>query len=586
MPICFDSFEVDTTNGRLLKFGVRVPLREQAFQVLLALLDRPGELVTREELRQRLWADATHVDFEAGLNTAMSRLRSALGDPADAPRCIETIPKRGYRLIANLPRQSTVAVMPFDHPAEMKPSAEMLTEALNRVLGRMEGVRVASRSAAARFEGGPSDPQVAAKALGVAFLVEGSVREISGQVHVHVQLVDGRDGFILWADSYHGERTHLAALQESVSAGLSAALRQRITPAEPSARTPNLPAYAAYLRGHFLVARLSLAKALDYFEKAIRSDPNYALAYHGAAVVHIMRALIGQQDPQQDLPVAESCLLQGHRLAPDSSPILHTLGMLRMFQWRWEEAEAAYLQAIAAQPDNAYAHMMFALHHSFRDEPALALRHAQTALELQPLDPMTNFRLVQCLYYARDYHGAVAAAVSALELAPGNAAAHWYLGWALLELGRMEEAWLAALKARQLERHSPLCAAQAAYVAGRVGRQAEARAILDELRQRQQPGQYCPALAVAWVHLGLGEKREALAWLARALRQRDPYLAAVRVFPGYDCLRSHRPFRTIIESVSGPVARKVVAPGDGDSQATEAISRTSHLPMLLTERQR
>jgi uncharacterized protein HemY len=74
-------------------------------------------------------------------------------------------------------------------------------------------------------------------------------------------------------------------------------------------------------------------------------------------------------------------------LAPDSSPILHTLGMLRMFQWRWEEAEAAYLQAIAAQPDNAYADMMFALHHSFRDEPALALRHAQTALELQPLDP-------------------------------------------------------------------------------------------------------------------------------------------------------------------------------------------------------
>jgi DNA-binding winged helix-turn-helix (wHTH) protein len=86
MPICFDSSEVDTTNGRLLKFGVRVPFREQAFQVLLALLDRPGELATREELRQRLWADATHVDFEAGLNTAMSRLRSALGDPADAPR--------------------------------------------------------------------------------------------------------------------------------------------------------------------------------------------------------------------------------------------------------------------------------------------------------------------------------------------------------------------------------------------------------------------------------------------------------------------------------------------------------------------
>ena len=99
-PSALASFQLDLRTGELRKAGVRINLPEQPFQVLKALLDRPGDLVTREELRQRLWPAETFVDFEHGLNAAVRRLRDALGDSADMPRFVETLPRRGYRFIA------------------------------------------------------------------------------------------------------------------------------------------------------------------------------------------------------------------------------------------------------------------------------------------------------------------------------------------------------------------------------------------------------------------------------------------------------------------------------------------------------
>ena len=99
-PVRFGVFELDPNTGELRKAGVRINLPEQPFQVLEALLDRPGDLVTREELRQRLWPAETFVDFDQGLNAAVRRLRDALGDSADTPRFVETLPRRGYRFIA------------------------------------------------------------------------------------------------------------------------------------------------------------------------------------------------------------------------------------------------------------------------------------------------------------------------------------------------------------------------------------------------------------------------------------------------------------------------------------------------------
>jgi DNA-binding winged helix-turn-helix (wHTH) protein len=99
-PVRFGAFEVDLSAGELRKHGLRLRLQEQPFLVLAALLEHPGEVVTREELVRRLWPDGTFVDFDRGLNAAVTRLRQALSDSAEAPRYVETVARRGYRLVA------------------------------------------------------------------------------------------------------------------------------------------------------------------------------------------------------------------------------------------------------------------------------------------------------------------------------------------------------------------------------------------------------------------------------------------------------------------------------------------------------
>ena len=115
----FGTFELDTRTGELRKSGVRINLPDQPLQVLKTLLERPGELITRDELRQRLWSAETFVDFEHGLNAAVRRLRDALGDSADVPRFVETLPRRGYRFIAPVIRQQLVYMCPPGHKVKL-----------------------------------------------------------------------------------------------------------------------------------------------------------------------------------------------------------------------------------------------------------------------------------------------------------------------------------------------------------------------------------------------------------------------------------------------------------------------------------
>jgi DNA-binding winged helix-turn-helix (wHTH) protein len=164
-PIRFGNFEADLQTGELCREGARIRLQLQPFQVLAALLARPGQLVSRDELRERIWTDGTFVDFERGLNKAMNRLREALGDSATAPRFIETLPKRGYRFIAPiLQTVQSIAVLPFQNLSGDADSGDagqehwpdgLASELMGR-LGSLPGLRVVSRSSTLYFKAHPA----------------------------------------------------------------------------------------------------------------------------------------------------------------------------------------------------------------------------------------------------------------------------------------------------------------------------------------------------------------------------------------------------------------------------------------------
>ena len=232
----FGAFQANLQTGEVFRSKRRVPLQEKPFQILKALLERRGEMVTREELCQRLWSTNVFVDFDRGLKTAISKLRRALGDSAENPRLVETLPKRGYRLVAALksddapepsaasPRRHRVrlAVLPFrtlSPKADQEHFTEGMTEEIISELGRSTGGRlgVVAQTFVTKYRHDAKTVDDIARELNVEHLLEGSVRFAGNKVRINARLVHAGDQAYLWADSYDRNCRDVLGLQTEVA---------------------------------------------------------------------------------------------------------------------------------------------------------------------------------------------------------------------------------------------------------------------------------------------------------------------------------------------------------------------------------
>jgi tetratricopeptide (TPR) repeat protein len=241
-------------------------------------------------------------------------------------------------------------------------------------------------------------------------------------------------------------------------------------------------------------------------------------------------------------------LSKGLALDENSTSLHSTLGMLRVFQWRWAEAEQAYKRAISLEPTNAFPHMAYPILCSFLGRHDEALLHASKAVELEPLDLMTNFRLLQANYYSRRYEEAVRTGRIAIELTPDSPYTYFYLALSLAAVGLKDEAWNGANTGKKLNDGLPLGEGYFGYVAGVLGHTLESRSVVRELEARREGG-YGPALPIAWTYLGLGETAAGLEWLEIALAEHDPFLGSAMVFPGYDAIRDQPRFRRLAQQL-------------------------------------
>jgi TolB-like protein len=553
----FGPFEVDLEGRRLLKKGMPIALREQSFQVLAALMERPGEIVTREELRKRLWPSGTFVDFPVALNSAVSRLRDALGDSANAPSFIETIPKRGYRFVVPIPKRPAVAVMPFVNQtgdARDEYFSDGLTDELIRVLSRIEGLRVTAPSVVFGFKGQPCDARKVGRELGVEAVLEGSVWRSGDHVRVTVNLVGVKDGFNLWAQRFDGNLGDVFGIQDQVCTAAAETLHIQLAARAPERRPENMNAYVQYLKGWYILKKRrpdDVRRAFEYFQEAIRLEPGYVEPYYGAAMYYSVSAAFGALSPASALSEAEGLLAKGLALDANSVMLLSTLGIVRMYQWRWAESEQAHRRAMNLEPGNAFPHMMYPILCSLLGRHEEAVSHAAKAVELDPLDLMTNFRLVQTNYYARRYDEAVLTGRIAVELTPDSPYTFFYLALALAATGQKDEVWSVAIKGKQLNDGLPLGEGYFGYIAGVLGHTVEAQKVVAELKARREKV-YTPALPIAWTCLGLGETAACLEWLEVAFAEREPYLGSLMVFPGYDAICGEVRFNRLVHELKLP----------------------------------
>ena len=508
----FGLFEVDGRTGELRKQGRSVKLRGRPFDILLLLLDRGGDVIRREELRQQLWPADTFVDFDHGLNSAMNRLREALGDSAESPRFVETLPKRGYRFIApievldrdtarlppsaianpeareavpvvnasssdsartlqpealpvlppeplveqptasvfrvsqpsrvvlmaataalavalvvallflragqNRPPHSskmTLAVLPFDNlsaDADQDFFSDGFTEEMIAELGKLDPDRlgVIARTTTRLYKNARKNIGQIHQELGVDYVLEGSIRRAGNRMRITAQLVQTSDMTHLWAESYDRDVSDVLAIQSEVAMKIARSLTLALRrPDAGSARgTRSASAYDLYLRGRSFrdqATEESTRKAIEYFQRAIASDPEYARAHAGIADAYWLLGAPGWEveQPMAVLQKAQSSAERALAIDPQLAEARAVLAMVRL-SYRWDRpgSEREIQEAIRLNPSSAISHQYYSTVLTTMGRFDEAIAEARRALELDPLSaPASTTLAVRYLYAGR-----------------------------------------------------------------------------------------------------------------------------------------------------------------------------------------
>src|SRR5215472_8385587 len=354
----FGGFEVDLQAGELRRQGVKVRLQEQPFQVLQILLERRGQVVTREELQKRIWPADTFVDFEQGLYNAIKRLREALADTAETPRYIETLPRKGYRFIRSIkdtaPGIESIAVLPLENLSgdpEQEYFAEGLTEALINILARIGALRVTSRTSAMRYRKTDKTVPQVARELNVDAILEGTVLRAGDRVRISVQLIHAPADTHLWAESYDRDLRDILALHAEVAQAVAREVQIKLTPhdyANFAHAHPVAPeAYEAYLKGRYYWNRrpAELQSAMQQFEEAISKDPNYAAAYAGLADCLNSVNAWGLAPASETIFKAKGLAQKGLELDHSSAESHSALALATMYHYDFLAAEKEFERA-------------------------------------------------------------------------------------------------------------------------------------------------------------------------------------------------------------------------------------------------
>ena len=538
----FGVFEVDLRVGELRKKGIKVKLQDQPFQILQVLLEHSGEVVTREELRERIWPADTFVDFDQGLNNAIKRLRESLSDSPDNPRFIETIPRHGYRFIgmtgSSTPgRMRSLAVLPLEnlsHDPQREYFAEGLTEALITTLAKIGELRVVSRTSAMLYKNVRKPLREIARELEVDAIVEGTVLRAGHRVRITAQLIDAAKETHLWAESYERDLRDVLALQSELAQAIAREVQVKLTPQERAhfalVHPVDPEAYEAFLKGRYHWNRRSregLGKAVQYFQQAIAKDSTYAAAYAGLADCLSVLGWWGFASPDDGCGKAKGLALRAlerDRGLGEAHASLAWAAIL--YDYDFVTAEREFERSIELNPRYATAHQWFGLSLGFMGRYEEGFTELKRAIRLDPHSMMIQVTLGFVHWCARRYDLAIEQYERVLELDPNFVQAHLDIALAYLHKSMHEPAIAAFRKAVQLSRGASLFVALLGNAYAASGHPDEAQTILKQLHELAKQ-QYVAPYAVGRIYAALSKKDEAFRWLETAYGARDPLMVCL-----------------------------------------------------------
>ena len=451
----------------------------------------------------------------------------------------------------------TIAVLPFVN-ASPDPENEYLsdgiTDELIDALAKVEGLRIASRTSVFALKGKPQDVRATGALLGAGEVLEGTVRKAGDRLRITAQLSSAEDGRLLWSQRYDRTLHDVFLIQDEIARTIVDTLRVTSfadLAAQPARRyTQSVAAYGLYLRGRDAWNKRSqegVIEAIQYFEQAIAEDPRYALAYTGLSDAYAL------QLDYRSVPVAEGFALAKHYARKaleldEELPEAHAslAWVLFVYDWRWDEATREFRRSIELDPQYATAHQWFAFLLASRGRLDEALVEGHTAQELDPTSISVRRTLGWLYYYARRYEQCRYHLARAVAMNPAAEETYRVLGLALAVEGQLDEAERVLRDAVSMHGAGTYTTATLGFALARAGKRQEAEAMLSELEARRAR-EYVSPVALATLHIGLGQIELALDWAERAYEERRGWLAYLDTNPLLDPLRGHPRFEALAE---------------------------------------
>ncbi len=567
--IRFGVFEVDLRTRELRKKGHKLRLQEQPFQLLTLLLEKPNDVVTRQEIQRKIWGEDTFVDFDHGVNRAINKLRETLGDSADNPRFIETLSRRGYRFIAPVQRdlqplnnsKKMLIVLPFANmslDAEQEYFSDGLTEEMIAHMSRLnpERLGVIARTSAMQFKNTSKDIKVIGQELGIQFALEGSIRRAGNRVRITAQLIQVSDQTHLWAESYDHGLEDVLAVQKDVAERIARSLAFELVPEQralvPHSISSDTEAYELYLRGRYYLnqrVEQSCVKAVDYFDEALQKYPAYAPAYVGLADAYTVIGFYGAIPPKTAFEKAKAAAKTAVQLDDKLSEAHTILGYATLqYDWDWPTAEVEHKRAIELNP-NSYEYDWYGFNLVQVGQFPEALAALEFARRIDPLSLVIACHIGWTFYFAREYEKSMRHLEKTVEFNPGFPLARYHLGKTYLQTHDFSRGIEQLQSAVEGSGHHPGALAALAYALGAAGRQSEGREVLAQVLGLQKH-RHVLAYFVAFAMSSLSSKDETLEWLEKACEERSGWILHLHYEPAFDHLRSQSQFVGLLKRIN------------------------------------
>ena len=612
----FGPFRLDARERLLQRDGATIALTPKAFDLLLALVERHGRLVEKEELLKLVWPDA-FVE-EANLTYNISFIRKALGDGENGLKFIETVPKRGYRFVvgvreieengAEKVRQSKtaktsasprprvlpsprwllaisigslalvlslyyswnqratapapikeIAVLPL-RPLQLGDRDEVLEMgAASMLITRLSSLRqliVRPESAVNRYARPDQDPLAAGREQKVDAVLDSRYQRSGNKFRFTLRLLRVADGATLWADTLDQPAADLFALQDALSGQVTSALRLTLSDAEKALMakryTNSTEAWQHYVRGRHLVHmrnKPDTLKAITYFERAIKLDPNFALAYTQLGFAQASMSYLGQAPSKEVMPKAKEAIERALKLDDQLAETHSALASYKaVYEWDFKSAEQEYQRALDLDPNSAKAHLDYGFYLTFMGRFEQAIREVRRAEELDPVDRFITVNVAQYLYFARRYDEAIEQSNRVIDLYPNWGNGYNFLVNSYREKKDEQKTFEAIVKQQEVFGAGAEEITRVKADFAREGLKGIVRGELNDLLEQEKSG-YIQPFQLARRYAYLGQKEEAFAWLQKMVEDRPFFVVLLKVEPEWDSLRDDPRFVALLRRV-------------------------------------